>query len=365
MSKLSLGVQKAAEAKVPAALEIMPPILPTSRARLTEAALTLPADATQGEWIQAGRALGRMQHASMWWIGDWWNFGDDHKYGDLKRTSDETGIPSATIRGAAWVARQCVSRLTVLGWKHHQVLAKRPAEEQKQWLTRAAEGDGKRPWTVRQLQDEMRDAATRGRLADVPQGDDFSIVAGDFRTAEVADGSVDWIITDPPYPAEFLPLFGDLSAFAERVLRPGGSLLAMVGQSYLPTVMALLGERLTYQWTLSYLTPGGQAVQLWDRKVNTFWKPLLWYVKGEYAGKWIGDVSRSDVNDNDKRFHGWGQSESGMADIIERLTEPGDMVLDPFAGGGTTGIVAKALGRRFLGIELRAELVPEAADGAA
>ncbi len=30
--------------------------------------------------------------------------------------------------------------------------------------------------------------------------------------------------------------------------------------------------QMTYHWTVAYLTPGGQAVQLWDRKVNAFWK---------------------------------------------------------------------------------------------
>ncbi|MBQ1348485.1 MAG: site-specific DNA-methyltransferase [Aeriscardovia sp.] len=33
-------------------------------------------------------------------------------------------------------------------------------------------------------------------------------------------------------------------------------------------------------------------------------------------------------------------------------TRPGDLVLDPFAGSGTTGVVALKYGRRFIGIEL-------------
>lgn len=33
-------------------------------------------------------------------------------------------------------------------------------------------------------------------------------------------------------------------------------------------------------------------------------------------------------------------------------TQPGDIVLDPFSGGGTTGVACKRLGRRFLGFEL-------------
>ncbi|HEX3640138.1 MAG TPA: ParB N-terminal domain-containing protein [Ktedonobacteraceae bacterium] len=164
--------------------------------------------------------------------------------------------------------------------------------------------------------------------------------------------SIDYIITDPPYPREFLSVYDDLAAFAAYALKPGGSLIAMVGQSYLPEIMEKLGKRMSYQWMLSYLTPGGQSPQLWQRNVNTFWKPLLWYVKGEYTGQWIGDVCKSDVNQNDKRFHKWGQSESGMADIIERFTETGQLICDPFVGGGTTAIVAMEMERQFVGCDI-------------
>ena len=100
----------------------------------------------------------------------------------------------------------------------------------------------------------------------------------------------------------------------------------MSGQSYLPEVLRRLCEHLTYRWTLAYLTPGGQAVQLWAGKINTFWKPVLLF--GEPT-EWLGDVVSSKVNDNDKRFHTWGQSESGMADLVERLTKPGQPVKLP------------------------------------
>ena len=167
----------------------------------------------------------------------------------------------------------------------------------------------------------------------------------------VAPDSVDCIITDPPYGHDAIPLYEDLGKMAKVVLKPGGSLVVMVGQSYLPELLGVLSEHLMYQWMSAYLTPGGQAVQLWDRKVNTFWKPILWYIKGEYHGKWIGDVAKSDVNDNDKRFHQWGQSESGIADIVSRFSIEGDTVVDPFLGGGTTAVVAVALGRKFIGAD--------------
>ena len=195
-------------------------------------------------------------------------------------------------------------------------------------------------------------------------GDHFHLITRDVAKVdqEVADDSLDWIITDPPYPREYLPVYDALARFAAAKLKPGGSLVCMVGQSYLPEILSrLCAAGLNYHWTLAYLTPGGQAVQLWQRNVNTFWKPLLWLTKGEYTGNWIGDVCRSKPNDNDKRFHDWGQSESGMADILERFTKPNDLICDPFCGGGATGVAAVRLGRRFLGIDIEQSCIDSTA----
>lgn len=184
--------------------------------------------------------------------------------------------------------------------------------------------------------------------------DKCNLFAADIRNGlpNIPDNSIDAIITDPPYPREYISLYAYLGEIAERVLKPGGSLLAMAGQSYLPDVVKLLNEFIGYHWCLAYLTPGGQAPHLFTRNVNTFWKPVIWCVKGTYSGDCIGDVLKSDVNDNDKRFHHWGQSVSGFRDIMERFTDPGQTVLDPFLGGGTTGIVALSMGRSFIGCDI-------------
>jgi modification methylase len=54
--------------------------------------------------------------------------------------------------------------------------------------------------------------------------------------------------------------------------------------------------------------------------------------------------------DGDK-LHPTQKPEALLARVLLSSTNPGDVVLDPFFGTGTTGAVAKALGRHFIGIE--------------
>lgn len=191
----------------------------------------------------------------------------------------------------------------------------------------------------------------------------FDVRHGEFQAAlnDVEAGTVDLVLTDPPYPAEFLPLYETLGEYAARWLKPGGICAVMCGQSHLPAVIEKLGRHLVYSWVIAYLTPGGQSVQIYPHKVNTFWKPVLIYRNGEgEAAEWFGDVAESKVNDNDKRFHHWGQSESGMADLVKRLSRPGELIVDPFMGAGTTGVAALALSRSFTGCDVDADYVETA-----
>ncbi len=56
-----------------------------------------------------------------------------------------------------------------------------------------------------------------------------------------------------------------------------------------------------------------------------------------YKGKW---------------YHLWGQAEFTARYLIECFSRPGDLVLDPFVGGGTTPYVCSLLSRRCIGFEI-------------
>ncbi|MFM9942922.1 MAG: site-specific DNA-methyltransferase [Hyphomicrobiaceae bacterium] len=56
-------------------------------------------------------------------------------------------------------------------------------------------------------------------------------------------------------------------------------------------------------------------------------------------------------DDGGRKAHPTQKPEALLARILIATTNPGDIVLDPFFGTGTTGAVARRLGRRFIGIE--------------
>jgi modification methylase len=61
-----------------------------------------------------------------------------------------------------------------------------------------------------------------------------------------------------------------------------------------------------------------------------------------------------------KKVHPTQKPEALLARVIMASTKPGDVILDPFFGSGTTGAVAKRLGRNFVGIEREQDYIDAA-----
>lgn len=237
------------------------------------------------------------------------------------------------------------------------------AERAQDALALATPGAG-RVLDVKRIERIAREAAAELRRSEPTESVTVEgmvdIRHGDFRDvlADIPDASVDAIITDPPYPAEYIPLFGDLGKLAARVLAPHGVLVAMTGQSWLGRYINELDAHLTYRWTAAYIAQGSRT-RMHAAKVGTGWKPLLIYRRNDAEGLTflmddLFDAAVGTRDGTDKEYHHWGQSEAGIAEQVARFTVPGALVVDPFLGGGTTALVCRDLGRRFIGCDIDA-----------
>lgn len=194
----------------------------------------------------------------------------------------------------------------------------------------------------------------RNRLAELGKNKKIEIDfrLGDFEEVfkDIPDGSIDCIITDPPYPKEFIEVWSKLSRFAKRVLKPNGYCVAYSGQMYLPEVINRMCENLDYYWTFA-VYHGGQTQIVNGINLMCRWKPVLIFQNGK---KKIENTFQDYFvsEQREKNGHDWQQSKSGVAYLIEMFTKKGDTILEPFAGSGTTMIAAREKGRNVIGAEI-------------
>ena len=192
----------------------------------------------------------------------------------------------------------------------------------------------------------------------------YKLFLGDFieKGQEIADECIDLIFTDPPYSTEHLHNYSEIAALANRVLKPGGSIVTYIGQHNLPEILDIFtSNNLKYWWPIA-VKHNGATTAFHQRKVFVLWKLLLWFIKGDklsdcYPITAINDYLYDYVESKppEKLLHPWEQSTVEAIHIIKKLTTENQIVLDPLMGSGTTGIAALNLRRKFMGIEKEQE----------
>ena len=135
--------------------------LPLARSLMS---LNLPENLTVEDWLRVGQALGRTESAVMWWIGDWWAYGE-HCYGDreaLIEGEEWEGPAFQTCRDAAWVCRRIKTsrRRDVLGFSAHKEIAVLPEEWLDKVLAWAVAGENGGPRTVATIRQHVKECRT-------------------------------------------------------------------------------------------------------------------------------------------------------------------------------------------------------------
>jgi hypothetical protein len=114
--------------------------------------------------------------------------------------------------------------------------------------------------------------------------DRINLYEGDFMKIDpklIPDGSIELILTDPPYTKETISIYKDLGVFAARTLRDGGSLAVIAGHEVLLKCGNYIEEAgLHYAHEIS-INHSGNHSMIFKYKIPVFHKPLLLFLKGD------------------------------------------------------------------------------------
>ena len=223
-----------------------------------------------------------------------------------------------------------------------------------------------------------------------------TIICGDAaqELARLRAGSVDLLIADPPYnlgkdygnnrDEKDWVAYGTFTRAwlteAVRVLKPTGSIYVFMGVRFISKLFGILEDDFQLRfngWITWHYTQGmGRKTGFSPRHEDLlcFTKsgqftfnldavriPQKYYrERNNMNGANPGDVwqfSHVHYCSAEREEHPTQKPEALLERIIRASSNPGDLVVDPFVGSGTTCRVAKVLGRDWVGIELNPDYV--------
>lgn len=206
--------------------------------------------------------------------------------------------------------------------------------------------------------------------------DGITVYLGDCRDILPTLAAVDHVITDPPYEAEahtqgrragtagevtverpldFAPIDGDTRAFVgHHVARLSSGWLLVFCQVEAAMLWRDALCPAKYTRTQIWRKPDG-APQFTGDRPGMGYESIVTAWAGEGRMKWHGG-GRHGVYEYMTVKNGSGHLTEKpialMRELVELFTDPGDLVLDPFAGSLTTAVACKQLGRRCIAIEM-------------
>lgn len=374
----------------------------------------LPPNTSVEAWLTDGEVLQAMEKRVGFWLGDWLRAGEV-RYGPQLYTQalKSTGHAYQTLKNAKRVAGKFPAETRIhpgLAFGHYDAVAGLPPEDADELLqeasaTKLSTMHLRERAKFRQAQIRDADRATLPvPVLDLPE---VRLLVGDATDLALEDDLVDLIVTSPPYalqqryeggdedPVSWVKFIRAACAEAYRVAKPGARFALNVpidttlggcrptGAQAVASAMACGWEyRSTIVWIdgeLGRSTARGSYDQ--ERQTGTAQAPsiiapaetIILFSKGPW---WRAEPPDrpSDIDHDD--WVSWtngywtfpGESnpwethpatfpEELPRRLIHLLSFPGDLVLDPFLGSGTTAVVARALGRAVIGVDSAASSI--------
>jgi DNA modification methylase len=198
-----------------------------------------------------------------------------------------------------------------------------------------------------------------------------NIYHGDALTVlrSFVDQSVQCVVTSPPYwglrdygvtgqlglektPAEYVTRMVEVFREVRRVLRDDGTIWVNLGDSYYNCRGENNASRYDYEFNVGAKEANGAGRP--NGASNT---PGIKSFNGTRNIRTVWEIATQPYPE----AHFATFPEDLVKPCVLAGSRPGDVVLDPFAGSGTALYVAKELGRKAIGIELKAEYIELAA----
>lgn len=224
----------------------------TENCEWNEVNLFIPENASFEEWEKVGQVLATIEKRAMWWMGDWWRFGD-HKYGERATQAIDSNVSFKTWADAGWVSGKFETsrRREHLPWSFHREVASLD-EQIADELLDECESEG---WTQKELRQAVRDKKHGHMIEPIP-------VEGKYRT----------IVIDPPWDMQKIERevrpnqvgfdyptmsYDELSSF-DIPSDDNCHIYCWTTQKHLPATFKLLDDwRFTYIFTMTWHKPGG------------------------------------------------------------------------------------------------------------
>jgi DNA modification methylase len=174
----------------------------------------------------------------------------------------------------------------------------------------------------------------------------------------IAPGSVDLVLTDPPYGMRWdgrVTVGPNTTGRGAKITRHYGATISGDDEPFDPAPFLHFPD--VIRWGFRHFSdrvPPG-SILVWLKRYDSGFGSFLSdadtaWMKGGHGVYCHRDMSLSLENNN--RLHPTQKPVGLMRWILDRWSKPGDLILDPYMGSGPIARACADLGRRYIGIEV-------------